>query len=492
MGMDKRKLQKRLQELDSSLRMGEMIGEGGTSEVYELSGTSPAQVVKVIDLDEMFGAGDDRLSVLKRQKMHQYTTNEMQILRELQSCPSVMKVLRYFEYIPPEEKALPASYRRYHSTFFIIMEKVMPLDVYLCKYGATEKEMVRIAEQMCEALACCHQNKILHRDVKPINIFVKQQGEEAQFLLGDFGFCRRLEHMGEVTVVGTAAFEAPEIMLNQPLQGRFNADLYSLGASLYYLLSHGKIPMDFFKRQAPLDRLEDVSPEFERIIRKAIQPDPEIRYQTAEEMLHDLRQLSNGAAQPAGDSEINLAAKRWFLTAKLAMLNHDYVNAMAFAKTGYESGDRDCARLIAYTVYHEARDKNPELLKAVMGMLEGLMYEGDATAGCLYGILLFKQGEIQKSAKFLSESAQQGCAIAQYLYGRFLVEGRLGLQKNDPMGIDYLFKAAEQGFLPAIRILKRCISQNPNLRRSEEMDRMMELELSDYENQKRRSIITFL
>src|SRR5712692_7515980 len=92
-----------------------------------------------------------------------------------------------------------------------------------------------IAEDLCRALAYAHEHGIVHRDVKPANIWLTNEGSAK---LGDFGLAKaagrsRLTLSG--AVVGTAAYMAPEQALGQPADAR--SDLYALGCVLYELLT---------------------------------------------------------------------------------------------------------------------------------------------------------------------------------------------------------------------------------------------------------------
>ena len=104
-------------------------------------------------------------------------------------------------------------------------------------------ESLRIVEELCAALAYAHRNNVIHRDVKPANIFVQPDG---RVKLLDFGIARLEEKKNKElsltrpgVVIGTLDYMAPERLRDKPLDGR--SDIFAAGVVLYQLVS-GQLP----------------------------------------------------------------------------------------------------------------------------------------------------------------------------------------------------------------------------------------------------------
>jgi len=162
-------------------------------------------------------------------------------------------------------------------------------------------EAVAIIEQACEGLHYAHRHGVVHRDVKPGNLLRSREGEVK---LADFGIAKATEQSSITqvgSVLGTAAYLAPEQARGEEAGPR--ADLYALGVVAYQLIS-GRLPYEATsltelalkqQREEPpmLDTLvAAVLPELAEAIALALALDPRERYQTAREMG---RAISDGA-----------------------------------------------------------------------------------------------------------------------------------------------------------------------------------------------------
>ena len=123
-------------------------------------------------------------------------------------------------------------------TFYIRMELLESLPDYMLRCRMSVREAVLCARDIASALESCENARIIHRDVKPGNIFRNRDG---LFKLGDFGIARQLDYStGAHSIVGTPNFEAPEVAFGRPYG--HSADIYSLGLVLFVLLNNGQRP----------------------------------------------------------------------------------------------------------------------------------------------------------------------------------------------------------------------------------------------------------
>lgn len=174
----------------------------------------------------------------------------------------------------------------------------------------------RIGMDLCRGLARCHRVGILHRDIKPKNIFRNQFGD---YKLGDFGIARHLEGtMYARTRIGTELYAAPEITDKNSQKYGVKADLYSLGLVLYYIANDCCLPFitpdlprsqwhEAVKRRNSGEQFPPpagVDRALGEVICKACAHQPEDRFDSAQEMYHALQNAGRGrAVQPAAPRE---------------------------------------------------------------------------------------------------------------------------------------------------------------------------------------------
>lgn len=166
-----------------------------------------------------------------------------------------------------------------------------------------------IIEQACEGLHYAHRHGVVHRDVKPGNLL---RGSDGEVKLADFGIAKATEQSSITqvgSVLGTAAYLAPEQARGEEAGPR--ADLYALGVVAYQVIS-GRLPYEAasltelaLKQQQeepePLDALvAAVSPELADAVQIALALDPRDRYETARQMGESIEAATRGIAPRAG------------------------------------------------------------------------------------------------------------------------------------------------------------------------------------------------
>ncbi|HUK18842.1 MAG TPA: protein kinase [Bryobacteraceae bacterium] len=203
----------------------------------------------------------------------------------------------------------------------------------------TWKQIVELLTGVADGLAAAHAAGILHRDIKPANILVAKNGYAK---LADFGLAKLAEperpredltqtltegRTRPGVIMGTVAYMSPEQVSGRSLDAR--SDIFSLGVALYELLA-GRRP---FAGSSELETLKTIvhgAPEplgadfpycLGMIVGKALDKDPADRYQTARELVVDLRRLvQQKAAEPAPPVVVGRHRKLyWFLAAALLL-----------------------------------------------------------------------------------------------------------------------------------------------------------------------------
>ena len=204
-------------------------------------------------------------------------------------------------------------------TDFLVMELVsgVSLDVKLAAGPVPEREIVRLGAQLADGLEAAHRQGIIHRDLKPSNLRLTEDG---RLKILDFGIAQWIApegDPGDITVTlaspneiaGTLAYMAPEQLRGEKADAR--TDIYSAGIVLYQMATGSRPFNDVSGAQlisailerpipSPSSLNQSVSPALEAIVLKAIDKEPALRYQSAQELRIDLERLSTGStATPA-------------------------------------------------------------------------------------------------------------------------------------------------------------------------------------------------
>gem|GEM_PF-2997592 len=199
------------------------------------------------------------------------------------------------------------------------MEYLTDLVSWKRNHDLSEEEAIDWMIQLCHTLAVCEKEGIIHRDIKPGNILIDEEG---QAKLGDFGVARVADPAdSRMSLAGTFRYMAPEVYHGEAYDHR--ADIYSLGMVFYELMNGGKIPFeDQGREQALQQRMSgrhflppaEASKEFTDILLKACAYEPAQRYQNGAELKRDLASLKRGELNNRKDCKQN-NRKKHFITA---------------------------------------------------------------------------------------------------------------------------------------------------------------------------------
>ena len=210
---------------------------------------------------------------------------------------------------------------------YIVMEYVQGetlADLIARKAPLPPERAVGLLVQICDGLEHAHAAGLVHRDIKPQNLLVRDDGVVK---IADFGIARTLDgtQLTQVgTVLGTAAYLAPEQAAGERVTAA--ADVYALGAVAYELLS-GHKPYEVeslaelaLKQRQPPPPLPDMPPSVERAVMRSLAFDPADRPRSAGEFARELRQDSATAATEVMQTPRTIRISRTILVAGLALL----------------------------------------------------------------------------------------------------------------------------------------------------------------------------
>jgi len=189
--------------------------------------------------------------------------------------------------------------------------------------GKDPRKCVRLMAKVARGIAYAHAKGILHRDLQPGNILLDENGEP---LVSDFGLAKWLDQGSDLTrtleTLGTPGYIAPEQAERPADKLTCAADVYSLGAILFYLLTGrpafvGSNVLHVIHQAAatPAPRLRSVAPSLDRdletIVGRCLESDPNARYQSAGAMAEDLEHWVRHEPIRARRTGIFVRARKW-------------------------------------------------------------------------------------------------------------------------------------------------------------------------------------
>lgn len=273
--------------LGNRYQIQEVIGIGGMGAVYRARDMHFPNIERFLAIKEMINQAPDPE---QRKMAIENFEREAHILATL-THPAIPKIFDFFT----DEKSA-----------YLVLEYIAGKDLELM---LDENEgilpvnrVIDWAIEICDVLNYLHNHKpepVIFRDIKPSNIMINQFGH---VVLVDFGIAKLFKTGQKGTMIGTEGYSPPEQYRGEATH---LADIYALGASLHHLLT-GKDPRvetPFTFADRPVGKVNpSVSKELEEIINKALQYNPQNRFQTALEMKNALlktnKKKTTGATEP--------------------------------------------------------------------------------------------------------------------------------------------------------------------------------------------------
>lgn len=216
------------------------IGSGSSGKVYELRkkdeyGGDFHSALKVISIPSTQKEYEEMESTMSEFAMRSKLRDKVE---EISGEYRLMGVLRgHPNIVNCEDQMIIPHENDLGWDIYIRMELLTSLPDYVRENGMTVSEVIRLGIDICSALELCRKNNIIHRDIKPQNIFVSKYGG---FKLGDFGVAKVSKINDRADMVGTYSYMAPEVYKGNAYDDR--VDIYSLGMVLYWLLNGRKGP----------------------------------------------------------------------------------------------------------------------------------------------------------------------------------------------------------------------------------------------------------
>lgn len=249
------------------------IGEGSFGEVYKAQrnelGTEFYSAIKIIRIPKSKTESDAVRSEigLDNKSTTAYfkgfvdeCVNEIKLMESFKGTQNIVSVEDY-KVIPKENEI--------GWTIYIRMELLTSFIDYSRNRALTEKEVIKLGIDICNALEFCAKLNVMHRDIKPENIFVSSFGF---YKLGDFGIARKLEKASSgMSKKGTYNYMAPEVYKGSSNYD-YTADIYSLGIVMYKLLNNNRLP--FVPANAEKVTYQQMQSAFESRMNGVMMPKP--------------------------------------------------------------------------------------------------------------------------------------------------------------------------------------------------------------------------
>jgi Tol biopolymer transport system component len=287
------------------------LGAGGMGEVFRARDTRLARDVALKILPEVFAGDESRRARFSQEARAAGGLNH----------PGIVAVY---------------DIRFEDGVFYIVTELVegQTLRALLTEGRPPTRKAIDLAVQIAEALAAAHAAGITHRDLKPENIMVTFEGRTK---ILDFGLAKQAAASPSADgatqtqaitqdgmVIGTIGYMSPEQVRGKPVDPR--SDVFSFGLVLYELLAGLRVfqrdttadTMSAILREDPPDLPDSVSPALTQIVRRCLEKEPSLRFQSAADLAFALRALSSGSTITVAAATPPAAKRNWIPYAAVA------------------------------------------------------------------------------------------------------------------------------------------------------------------------------
>jgi len=289
--------------------MQSLLGEGAFGAVFEIEredfGIKYSSALKIVSIPQ----SESELEYIKDEGMDEDATSKYYediLMRMMNEFALMSKMRGHSNIVSYEDHQIIPHEGSIGWDILIRMELLTPIRKWQENHLMTEKDVIELGIDICDALEVCKKYNIIHRDIKPENIFVSSSDN---YKLGDFGIARTMENTrGASTKAGTGRYMAPEVYRGE----RYNdtVDIYSLGLVLYRYLNDNRAPflppypqpIKFSDQEMAqekrlngerLPKATHASDGIMDVINKACQFKPNDRYHSASEMKKDLLSLQS-------------------------------------------------------------------------------------------------------------------------------------------------------------------------------------------------------
>jgi serine/threonine protein kinase len=283
--------------LDNRFEIQSVISRSGMASIYKAEDRSNKAIVAVKIPYMQFESDPGSFARFQRETE----------IGEMLDHPNILKFIK----VPEKSRPYIVTELLDGRTLSVVMNEVRPMPL---------SDAIQIASCVCGALGHMHKHKVVHRDLKPQNIMLCNDGT---LRILDFGIAkstemRRLTFAGFTPAMGTPDYMAPEQVKGK--RGDERTDIYSLGAVLYEMAT-GSVPFEgpnpFMVMNAritgdpvaPSKVNPEISPELEEVILHAMEREPQNRYSSAETMKAELDDLES--VKVTGRSHKLKSPKMW-------------------------------------------------------------------------------------------------------------------------------------------------------------------------------------